>query len=107
MSRVRVSVRPSNFFLREKHPKRRGNRDSSACVYLNDPATGHECQRNRRKGALTSSRLGATDASNLNGDDGVYVRACVYACPCVRVCMRVRACVYARASVHDCVHVRA
>ena len=39
------------------------------------------------KGALTSSRLGGTDASNLNGDGGVCVRACV------RACMRVRACV--------------
>ena len=37
------------------------------------------------KGALNSSRLGATDASNLNGDGGVCVRACV------RACMRVRA----------------
>ena len=42
LSRVRVLVRPSNFFMREKHPKPRGNRVASACVYLNDPATGHE-----------------------------------------------------------------
>ena len=43
------------------------------------------------KGALTLSRLGATDASNLNGDGGV----------CVFVCVRARACVYARACVRD------
>ena len=33
-------------------------------------------------GALTPSRLGANDASNLNGDSGVCV--CVRACTCVR-----------------------
>ena len=30
--------------------------------------------------ALSSSRLGATDALNLNGDGGVCVRACASAC---------------------------
>ena len=44
--------------------------------------------QNRRKGALTPSRLGATDPSNLNGDGGVCVcvraRVCVRACACVR-----------------------
>ena len=56
------------------------------CVYLNDPATGHECQRNRRKGVLTPSRLGS---SNLNGGGGVCVsvRACVPVCVCVCVCV--------------------
>ena len=90
LSRVRVSVRPSNFFIREKHPKPRGNRVASACVYLNDPATDHEGQRNRRKGALTLSRFGATDASNLNGDSGVcvLVRACMRVWACVRECVR-------------------
>ena len=93
MSRVRVSVRPSNVCLREKHPKSRGNRIASACVYLIDPSTGHECHRNRRKEALTLSRLGATDPSNLNGDGGVCVCAC--ACACVRVAVRACACVRA------------
>ena len=64
----------------EKHPKLQGNRVASASVYLNDPVTGHECQRDRRKGVLTSSRLGGTDASNLNGDGSVCVRAHVRAC---------------------------
>ena len=84
LSRVRVSVRPSNFFIREKHPKPRGNRVASECVCLNDPAAGHACQWNRRKGALTSLRLGATDASNLNGDGGVCVCVCVRVCACGR-----------------------
>ena len=35
LSRVRLWVRPSNFFIREKHPKARGNRVASTCVYLN------------------------------------------------------------------------
>ena len=76
------------FFIREKHPKPRGNRVARACVYLNDPAISHECQRNRRKGALASSRLGDTDASNLNGDGGVCSYACVYASACVSACVR-------------------
>ena len=88
MSGVRVSVRASNFFIREKHPKPRGNRVASTCAYLNDPATGHECQRNKRKGALTPSRLGATDASNLNGDGGVHVCARMHACMRMRACIR-------------------
>ena len=32
LSRVRVSVRPSKFFIRAKHPKPRGNRVASVCV---------------------------------------------------------------------------
>ena len=73
-------------------------------------------QRNRQKGALTPSRLGATDPSNsdnLNGDGGVCVCACVRVCvcACVRVCVLacVRACVRAcllaclRACVRACV----
>ena len=55
-------------------------------------------------GALTSSCLGATDASNLNGDGGVCV--CVHACmrACVHAC-GVRVCVCARACVRACVCV--
>ena len=68
-------------------------------------------QRNRRKEALSPSRLGATDPSNsdnLNGDGGVcvYVRSCARVCVCVRACMRacVRASVreYVRACVRAC-----
>ena len=54
---------------------------------------------------LTSSRLGATDASNLNGDGGVYVCVCVSvcmrACACMHACMRACACVRASACVRD------
>ena len=35
LSQVRVSVRPSNVFIREKHPKYRDNLVASACGYLN------------------------------------------------------------------------
>ena len=34
-----------NFFIGEKHRKSLVNQVTSACVYLNDPATGYECQR--------------------------------------------------------------
>ena len=79
LSRVRVSVRPSNFFIREKHPKPWGKRVASTCVYLNDPATG-----------IVASGAGGhdwvpTNSDNLYGDGGV--------CVCVRACARVCACV--------------
>ena len=49
------------------------------------------------KGALRSSRLGATDASNLNSDGDVCVcvrvRVCVHARGCLSVCACDRACV--------------
>ena len=94
LSRVRISVRPSIFIYAKNPSKPQGNRVASACVYLNDLSTGHECQRNRRKGALPLSRLGATDPSNLNGDGGVCV------CMRARACERVRA--RARARVCGC-----
>ena len=63
------------------------------------------------RGALTSSGLGATDASNLNEDGGVCVCVvCVCACAraCARVCVNVRAslprvCVRAGMRVRACV----
>ena len=93
-------------FLCEKHPKPRGNRITSACVYLNDPAIGHECQRNRQKGVLTLSLLGATDSSNLNGDGGgcVCAHAFEHVCahPSVCACMCACMCVCVRACVREC-----
>ena len=65
--------------------------------FLNDPAVGHECQRNRRKWALISSRLDATDTLSLNGDGSVC--ACACACACAFACMSVR--IYARVCVRD------
>ena len=68
------------FFIHEKHPKHRRNRVARASVYWNKaqpPAIDR--QRNRWKGVLTPSQLGAIDPSysdNLNGDGGV--------CACVR-----------------------
>ena len=49
------------------------------------------------KGALTSSRLGATDTSNLNGDGGVCV--CVHMLAYLHVCAYM--CMYARVCVHE------
>ena len=97
LSRVRVAVRSSNFCIPEKHSKPRGNLVARACVSLNDPATGHECQWNRRKGALTPSCLGAIEPERR--------RQCVYACEQVHllapVCARVCACAF----VHACMSV--
>ena len=44
--------------------------------------------RTGKKGALTSSRLGTTDASNLNGAGGVCVCVRVRVCACLIVCVR-------------------
>ena len=78
MSRVRPSVRPSNFFIREKHPKPREHRVASACVYLNDPATGHECQRHRQPVTLGRHRLIQPGLRRR------CMHVCVRACACVR-----------------------
>ena len=98
MSRVRVSIRPSNYT--RKHPKPRGNQVAGACVYLNDPATAHECQRNRQKGALTPSPLGATDPSNQNGDGGVCTCVCTHRACTRRACTR-RACLRDVFAIYD------
>ena len=37
LSRVRVSVRPSHFFIRKKHPKSRGNQVAIACCLFQWP----------------------------------------------------------------------
>ena len=70
---------------------------ASACVYLNDPATGYEYQRAGRHG------WAPTNSANLygGGDVGVCVCACVcvYGCVCVCSRLRVRACM----RMHACV----
>ena len=58
MSRVRVSVRPSNFFIREKHPKSRGNRfETKQCsnpiaFHLSNGTNQQEDKHNRESDAL-------------------------------------------------------
>ena len=57
---------------------------------MNEAAAVVDRQRNLHKGALISSRLGATDPSNnhnLNGDGSGCVCARVV-CACVRACVR-------------------
>ena len=76
LSRVRVSVRPSNCFVRKKHPTSRGNRLASVCVYFNDPATGYECHHG----------WPPTNSTNLYGD-GVCVCSRMRVCACMRACV--------------------
>ena len=80
LSQVRVSVRASNF-LDAKNTQNLGEIGSPVRVFISTKQRPviHR-RRNRRKGALTPSRLGATDPSNsdnLNGDGGVCACACV------------------------------
>ena len=77
---------PSNFVIREKHPKSRGNGLASVCVYFNDPSTGYECQRSG------PSRLGANEYSiALTCTSAATAVCCV--CGCARALVRARACV--------------
>ena len=123
MSRVRVSVRPSNF-LYAKNTQNLGKPDRRRVCLFEWSSDAHCRQRNG------PSRLGAPDPwhrANLKGS-AVCVCACVCACVrvcacvcacvcvclrvcgyvCVRVCgcahfMRVRACMRARACERACV----
>ena len=74
LSRVCISVRSSNFFIREKHPNPWGNRVASACVYLNDPATG-------------------IAASGADGRQRIAITCTAVTAVCVCVHTRVHACV--------------
>ena len=75
LSRVRASIRPSNFFICEKHTKPRGNWVASTCVYLNDPATGHECQAKKGVNFVMLGRH-----RRIKPERGV----CVHSGPCMR-----------------------
>ena len=84
-----------HFFLYAKTSNTSGNRVASACLYLNDPATGHECQRNRRKGGVNSVTLGRHPPMEPERRRrgvcvcvGAGVRACARARACVCVCAR-------------------
>ena len=75
-------------FIREKHPKPRGTRVVSACVYFNGTATGCECQRSG------PSRLGANKLRST-------CTAAPTVCVCMCVCSRTRVRVHAHACVRD------
>ena len=87
LSWVRVSIRPSTFFISEIHTKPRENRVASACVYLNDPAD----QAKRGVNSVTLRRHRPIEPERR--------RRCV--CVCVCVCVRARLC--ARACARKCV----
>ena len=74
MSRVRVSVRPSIFFIREKLPKSLGNRVARASVYFNESPIGH-CLASVGKGAPKHDgiKVGCTETAEVVCG-GVHVR---------------------------------
>ena len=88
LSPVRISVRPSIFFICEK-TQNLGETGPPVPVFISRPAIGY-CHK--RSGP---SRLVGTYPSNSNfGDGGVCVGGCVFArvhshaCVCIRSCMR-------------------
>ena len=90
LSRVRISVRPSNFFIREKLPNYRGTRVAYACWLFQWP-----CYRLWMGAPMNASGAGDHGWAPMNSDrlcGGWWRRLCVRMC--------VRACVYAR--VHVC-----
>ena len=88
-----MSVRPSIFFICEKHSKPRENRTASASVYFNGQPASYCHQRSG------PSRLAGTDPSNSDtaGAGAVcvcgvcvhaFVRVHAHACACVRPFVR-------------------
>ena len=80
MSRVRVSVRASNFFIREKHQKSRGNRAGSG-MYISmtlQPAINASGAGDRDWAPMNSANLYG------GGDGGVCVFVLAHACARVR-----------------------
>ena len=94
LSRVRVSVRPSNVFIHEKQPKYRGDRVASACGYLNIQRSA--LSQAERTVAVGRHRIAIACAADGDGGDG-----CVCARVHARACARVCACVYARVRVSE------
>ena len=78
-----VTRSPSNFFIREKHPKSRGNQVASACVYFNDPTLAMNAS-----GASSHGWAPINSANMYGGGDG---GVCVCVCVCSRACACVRA----------------
>ena len=105
LSRVRVSVRPSNFFIPEKLPNYRGTQVAYAFFfYFTDPATGYEWGS-----PMNASGAGDHGWAPMNSDrlwGGRWRRLCVHACACtrVRVCVRAHACARVRVCTRACVH---
>ena len=103
-SRVRVSVRPSNFFYKRKTPKTISNTASHARLFIlmkHRPVIHR--QRNMRKGgvnfvivgrrltnrtATTWTAIAVGGCMRVRECVRVYVRVSVYACVCVRACVR-------------------
>ena len=92
-SRVLVSVRPSNFFIREKLPKPRVHRVASSCVDLN----GQRQASSQAERAVTVDWAPPYSDSMYGGEAATAV--CVHLCAlvCAHACARVRVC--ARACV--------
>ena len=92
LSRVRVSVRPSN--LCEKHPKPRGNRVASACVYFN----GQWPALSPAERAITVGRQWIAITCML------ATAVCVCVCVCAHMCTH--ACVHVHARTHVLAYAR-
>ena len=97
LSRVRVSVRPSNFLYAKNFQIIGKLGWLTRVVYFNDPATGYEW------GApMNASRAGGHGWATMNSDimcGGRRRRRRLCVCTCVRACVRV----CARACMHACV----
>ena len=76
-----MSVRPSNVFMREQHPKCPSNRVASACGYLNSQRSA--LSQAERTVAVGRHRIAC--AADGDGGDGCV---CVHVCALVRVCTR-------------------
>ena len=98
LSRVRVSVRPNIFFIREKLQNPRWDRVASMSVYLNDqrPALSGK----RRKGSVQPHRKQRTATVVV----GVHLNVlCVYICSQLIICVSVNLCVCATPSIQVCI----
>ena len=87
------------FFIREKHPKYRGNRVASACGYLNSQRSA--LSQAARTVMVGRHRIAIACAADGDGGDG-----CVCARVCARARVRVRACVCVRVRARACVYAR-
>ena len=98
LSRVRVSVRPSNFFICEKLPNSRGNLAASATVYFKGQRPAIVTSGAARHGWLASNSDGSVYVCG-----GVQALARVRVHECARVCVSalVRVCVREVFAIYD------